>query len=457
MLLSVTAAASGVDARDLGYLMAKHPERAQSFPLAFGEAWVYYPVVSAETTTMVLQVEVDPIGLVRNRRFRDEGFALAAYVNDRPYAASSLLSVAMKRVLGSALAGTCKERPDLVDHVWDLTIELPAVPGHGLVAPLFEPLGWTVEVDRLDAGGLARVVLRGRSTVATALGQLYVLLPVLDGSKHYWVDAGEVDKLLNHGGTWLPTHPRRDLITHRYFAGQRSLAQDATERLLALDDTVTDDASTDEAGDIAATEPTPRPPALVTRRKQTVADVLIESGARRIVDVGCGEGALIKALLHHQQFEHILGLDVSARELARAERNLNLDRMSDRQRARVTLGQSSVNYVDPRVKDADAAVLMEVIEHLDPERLSDLDTTVFADGPGHVVVTTPNVEYNAVYPDTGSRHHDHRFEWTRDEFRTWATRVADAHGYTVTFRPIGDEHPDYGPPTQLAWFAREAR
>ncbi|MDO5092523.1 MAG: 3' terminal RNA ribose 2'-O-methyltransferase Hen1 [Propionibacteriaceae bacterium] len=426
MFLSITASRPDGDATGLGYLMAKHPDRVQSFALSYGTAWVYYPQATPERTTFALQVEVDPVGLVRNKRFRAGGFTLAAYVNDRPYAASSMLAVAIKRVLGTALKGTCQARPDLVDVIWDLEINLGALPACQGLAELFEPLGWHTD----------GAVLRGRQRIADALAQLYVLLPVLDGSKHYWVDEDEVTKLVTHGGDWLPSHPLREEITNRYLAGQRSLVAQANQSL------------DEEPAPPAASPATP----LAALRREAIAAVLADAGARTVVDVGCGEGRLISHLLTEPRIEHVLGLDVSASELAKAERHLHLDTMPDRQRARVTLAQSSLTYIDPRLADADAVVAAEVIEHLDPPRLGDLERTVFALRPRHVILTTPNAEYNAVYGLVGSRHPDHRFEWTRDEFRDWAEGLAQRCGYRVAFRGVGGEDPTHGTPTQLAWF-----
>lgn len=445
MFLSLTATRPDSDATDIGYLLAKHPGKVQDFALSFGTGWVYYPEATPERTTVVLQVEVDPVGLVRNRRFRAGGFALAAYVNDRPYAASSLLAVAIKRIFGTALKGTCHTRPDLVDVRWGLEVTLAALPSPGLAAGMFGPLGWRVECDP-PASGPSRCVLRGHHRLAEALAHIYVLLPVLDGSKHYWVDSGEVDKLLAHGGSWLPAHPLREEITHRYLAGQRSLVAQASAGWDSLDE---DPCPTgDPAGDRA---PRQRP-ALAAQRRDAIRAVLAEAGVRRVVDAGCGEGALIADLLADPRIEHVLGLDVSAAELERAGRRLRLEELPERQRRRVDLAQSSLTYVDDRLAGAEAVVLAEVIEHLDPARLGDLERTVFALRPRNVVMTTPNAEYNRVYGICGFRHPDHRFEWTRAEFEAWAHQVAERSGYRVGFRGVGEADPTHGCPTQLAWF-----
>lgn len=151
----------------------------------------------------------------------------------------------------------------------------------------------------------------------------------------------------------------------------------------------------------------------------------------------------------------VVGVDVSPRVLEYAERRLNLDRRPDRQREKLTLRQSSVTYRDDAIAGFDAVLLIEVIEHLEPDRIASLEAGVFgAARPKHVILTTPNREYNSRYElaDGQWRHPDHRFEWTRAELESWATRVADEHGYRVAFRTVGDVDPELGAPTQLALF-----
>jgi 3' terminal RNA ribose 2'-O-methyltransferase Hen1 len=163
-------------------------------------------------------------------------------------------------------------------------------------------------------------------------------------------------------------------------------------------------------------------------------------------------------LLDEPAFSRVLGVDVSHRALEAAAKRLHLDRMPDRRRERVELLQSSLTYRDERIAGFDAAVLMEVIEHVDPPRLGALEQTVFGSArPATVVLTTPNAEHNVRFPDlpAGSmRHRDHRFEWTRAQFRGWAEAVAARHGYGVRYLPVGTDDPEVGPPTQMAVFAR---
>jgi len=151
MLLTLTT--THRPATDLGFLLRKNPARAQSFSLSFGTAHVFYPEATPERCTVALLVEIDPVGLVRNRRGPSgEGGALEQYVNDRPYAASSFLSVALAEVSGSALSGKSKERPDLADTPLPLRVTFSALPcrgGEEFLRKLFEPLGYTVSARQL--------------------------------------------------------------------------------------------------------------------------------------------------------------------------------------------------------------------------------------------------------------------------------------------------------------------
>ncbi|MFI8633379.1 3' terminal RNA ribose 2'-O-methyltransferase Hen1 [Microbacterium sp. NPDC077663] len=447
MLVTVTyAPADGQDATALGFLLHKHPAKVQTFSAPVGDIHVFYPEATAERCTVAVMLEVDPIALVRNKRFLGDAGALGHYVNDRPYAASSMLAVAIGTVFRTAMTGRSDTYPELAASALPLRIEVPVVSARGdedLVRRLFEPCGWSVAQERVpldDAhpewgdSRYSSVVLIGEVRLAEALRQLYVLLPVLDDSKHYWVGDDEVGKLERAGEGWLPGHPERDLITRRYLLHQRNLLEDP-------------------AG--SAERPVP----LRQHRADAVLAALADTGARRVVDMGCGPGALLARLARDRSFTKIVGVDVSARSLEQAARMLRLAEASDADRERLELLHGSVVYRDERLRGFDAMVLMEVVEHVDPSRLGALEDAVFASAaPGAVVVTTPNAEYNALYPDLAPgafRHDDHRFEWTRAEFRAWAEAVAGRHGYAVEFRPVGDADADRGAPTQLALFRKE--
>ncbi|MFG2207258.1 3' terminal RNA ribose 2'-O-methyltransferase Hen1 [Streptomyces sp. NPDC048638] len=475
MFLTITITGSADrPATDLGFLLHKHPDRAQRFSTSYGVAHVLYPEADAQRCTAALLLEVDPIALVRRGQGKGRGgapdSALGQYVNDRPYAASSLLAVALRSVFTSAMKGECAARPELPGRAMPLRIEVPVLPARGgadLVRRLFEPLGWTVTAEPLPLDATfpewgdsryVRLVLEGESRLAEALRHLYVLLPVLDDAKHYWVSPDEVDKLLKAGEGWLEDHPEQRLIADRYLARRRALTRQAIERLALERLAEADDADGEEIDNAVDEEvdTEQKPVPLAVQRREAILAELRAVNATRVLDLGCGQGQLVGALLKERPFTEIVGVDVSMRALHEARRRLRLDRMPERQSERVRLLQGSLAYTDDRLKGYDAAVLSEVIEHVDPERLPALEYAVFgAARPQTVVVTTPNVEYNVRWetlPAGQVRHADHRFEWTRREFRQWAQEVGARHGYAVTFEPVGPDDAEVGPPTQLAHF-----
>jgi 3' terminal RNA ribose 2'-O-methyltransferase Hen1 len=467
-LVLLTITTTRAPATDLGYLLHKHPDRLQTFATAAGAAHVFYPEATADRCTAALLLEVDPVALVRGpagSKAKTADGELAQYVNDRPYAASSMLAVALKEAFRTALTGRCDARPELAAQTIPLTIRVPALRCRGgaeLARAVFEPLGWTVAAEsqplqpaQWGASPYLDLRLTGEVRLADALNHLYVLLPVLDDAKHYWVSTDEVDKLIRAGGDWLARHPARDLIARRYLSHRRALTRSALARLAEADDTepeTLDNAVTDDDA-----EQTRAP--LAIQRREAILAILRELGAKRIGDFGCGSGVLTRALLGEKQTELVVAVDVSVRALQLAARDLRLDQMPDRQRERIKIFQSSLTYRDDRLAGLDAAVLMEVIEHVDPERLPALERATFGfAAPAAVVITTPNSEYNphfATLPEGSMRHRDHRFEWTRAQFQEWAQQAARAHGYQVSFRPVGPEHPDVGSPTQLAVFRKE--
>ncbi|MCB9235295.1 MAG: 3' terminal RNA ribose 2'-O-methyltransferase Hen1 [Bacteroidia bacterium] len=447
-------------ASDLGYLYHKHPQKVQEFDLRKGKATVFYPHQSETEISLCLLVEADPVGLVRSNS--NDTFALRQYVNDRPYVASSLMSSALSQVLRNAMNGSCKDRPDLVDHPFELRAELSALPAPGpsLIHELFEPLGYTVETASvpLDSNwpewGDAkyfRVVISGKCRVQDLLTHLYVLIPVLDNDKHYFVSDGEVEKLLEKGGEWLKKHPKMELITRRYLRHRKSLTNAALERLTEGNGWEEEEEKTHQLEDALEEKLT-----LHQVRLNQVMEKIRETGAKSVLDLGCGEGKLLRLLLKEKGIEKILGMDVSYRSLEMAKRKLYWENMSPRQKERIDLIHGALTYRDRRLEGFDAAALVEVIEHLDPPRLEALEKVVFQHArPGNVVITTVNQEYNVLFESLAPgkfRHGDHRFEWTRAQFEDWAEKVAGNHKYKVSFFPVGPVHEQHGAPSQMAFF-----
>ena len=458
MLLTITCEAE--NATDLGYLLHKNPSSIFEKEMWFGKARVYYPEAESSRCTAALLIEVDPVGLVRGR-----GSALDQYVNDRPYVASSLMSVAIGEAYRTALSGRSSERQERVEEKMDLTAQISALDcdgGEPLIRRLLEPLGYTVTVERapLDErfpqwgeSDLYTVTLQARQTVRNLIAHLYVLIPVLDNEKHYHVGEEEVEKLLRRGEGWLAAHPEKDLIARRYLVYKRRMVNAALERL--REETPADDESAES--EEAAIE---APVRLNEIRLKTVLAAVLEMqpAARSVIDLGCGEGRLLKLLMEERNVERIVGVDVSSQALLRAERVLKLDSLPERKRERIQLVHGSLLYRDDRFTGFDAALLVEVIEHVDPPRLKSLEQVVFGHArPRRVIVTTPNAEYNAQWeslPADRFRHQDHRFEWTRAEFGQWAESAAEAHSYSVAIHPVGPEDPIAGAPTQMAVFDR---
>jgi 3' terminal RNA ribose 2'-O-methyltransferase Hen1 len=436
-------------ATDLGFLLHKHPGRVHETELPFGKAFVFYPEASDERCEAALVLDVDPVGLVRGKSHSDG--LLDQYVNDRPYAASSFLSVALGRALRTAMAGTSRERPELAEAAIPLEAVVTPLPAHGgeaLVRALFEPLGWAVTVEAL---GSRYVTLRlvGAARLQTLLNHLYVLIPVLDDDKHYWVGEDEVEKLLKRGEGWLEGHPARELIVRRYLIHRRGLARQALEPR---------EEDADPQARPAPEEALEAPLRLNDERLAAVVDALRASGAHAIADLGCGEGKLLQRLVRERWAERLIGVDAAARDLEWASRRLKLHQAGGPSEERVKLLHGSLGYRDTRWEGVDAAALVEVIEHLEPDRLPALEKVVFgAAHPATVVVTTPNAEYNALFPNLAAgafRHPDHRFEWTRGEFRAWADRIAAVWGYAIEFSDIGAVDEALGAPTQMAVFSR---
>jgi 3' terminal RNA ribose 2'-O-methyltransferase Hen1 len=415
---------------------------------------------------MALLLDVDPVGLVRGRRGQSEG-GLDQYVNDRPYVLSSFLSVALSQALGTAMSGRSKGRQELADKKIPLTARLEVVACRGgdrLLHELFEPLGYKVEARRhaLDEkfpewgeGPYYTVTLEGELLLRDLLRHLYVLIPVLDAEKHYWVGKEEVEKLLRKGEGWLAGHPHKEAIVKRYLPRQRQLAREALARLAEEDNPDPDAALESHAREEEKIE---EPIRLWQQRMGAVVAVLRSVGARRILDLGCGEGRLLEELLAEKTFLEIVGMDVAFRSLEVASRRLKLERMPAKQRERLKLMHGSLMYRDRRLEGYDAATVVEVIEHLDPPRLAAFERVLFeAARPATVVITTPNAEYNAKFetlPAGQFRHKDHRFEWTRAEFQDWSARIAQRFGYTPRFLPVGEEDSQLGAPTQMGVFSR---
>jgi 3' terminal RNA ribose 2'-O-methyltransferase Hen1 len=458
MLLTIST--THQPATDLGYLLFKHPDKCQAFNLAFGTAQVFYPEASDTICTAALVLDINPVDLARGKAGAKRQ-TLAAYVSDRPYAASSFLSVAISQVFRTAMTGRCEQKPELADTPIPLVAKIPVLPSRGregFLRGLFEPLGYKVNVRRLaldeafpDWGNSAYfdVELSHTIKLSELLSHLHVMIPVLDDDKHYYVNEDEIEKLLRHGEGWLATHPLKEEITSRYLKRQRGLTRDALAQI-AIEEVIEETPDRETSEDIIE-----KPISLNQQRMETVVAALKAHGAHRIVDLGCGEGKLLKLLLKEPSFQEILGMDVTYKSLEFAQERV-LDKLPTHQKGRLQLIQGSLNYRDARIAGYDAATVIEVIEHMELDRLTAFERVLFEFArPKIAIVTTPNIEYNVKFENltVGKlRHPDHRFEWTRVEFQTWAQLITDRYKYSVEFVSIGDVDPDVGSPTQMAIF-----
>jgi 3'' terminal RNA ribose 2''-O-methyltransferase Hen1 len=452
-------------ATDLGYLLYKNPSRPQTFELNHGKAHIFYPEATKERCTAALILDIDPIDLARGKKGSSGESGLFDYVNDRPYVASSFLSVAMSRVFGTAMSGKSKDRPELVEKALPFQAKIMMLPcrgEEGIIHRLFEPLGYKVTVEeymldeKFPEWGKSKyytVSLEGEVRLQYLLNHIYVLIPVLDAEKHYWVGEDEIEKLLRHGEGWLTGHPEKNLIAGRYLKRKRSLINQALERLVEDSDVMEDE---EEQNESLLYEETEKKLNLNQQRLGTVVAVLKSVNAKRVIDFGCGEGNLLSILLKDKSFEQIAGVDVTYNVLERAKDKLKIDRLPEMQRKRINLFQGSLTYRDKRFSGYDAATVIEVIEHLDENRLAAFEKVLFKFArPQTAIVSTPNKEYNMHYSNLfegDMRHRDHRFEWSRREFEMWAVKVAENYGYNVKFVQIGDVDNEFGSPTQMGVF-----
>jgi 3' terminal RNA ribose 2'-O-methyltransferase Hen1 len=465
MLLTITY--QGDNAADLGYLLHKNPRRPQMFELSCGHAYVFYPEVSDTRCTAALLLDIDPIDLARGKEGA-KGGGLFDYVNDRPYVSSSFMSTAISRVFGSALSGRCEEKPALAVAEHDLTSVVSALPCRGdveMIDRIFSPLGYEVHYTKepLDEkfpewgdGCYVNLSLSRRCLLKDLLAHLYILIPVFDRRKHYWIGAGEIDKLLEKGSGWIENHPERDFIVRRYLTGRKRLARMAIERLDDGESGATEDADLEPA-EQEAREGAEVKKNLNTRRLEAVIEALLLNGASTVIDLGCGEGNLLRMLTREKSFARVAGADASTLALERAGRRLKVENMSQARAERLTLFHGSLTYRDERFSGYDAAVCVEVIEHIDQNRLAAFEDVLFAHArPRVIVITTPNIEYNEKFEKMSGplRHGDHRFEWTRSEFHAWGNGAARRNGYEAVFSDIGDIDGERGTQTQMGVFTR---
>ncbi len=450
MLLNISTKRNGLA---LSFLLHKHPDKVQTFKLNFGEVHVFYPEYSEKKCSFALLLDINPINIIRERK--GEQLSMSDYVNDRPYVCSSFMSTAIAKVLGSALNGKCPDHPEFLKEEFSFKVKLSAVSVKGkakAVNSLFQPLGYTVGMkgalidEKFPEWGTSNyfeLTLSNTISLQEMLSHLYVLLPVLDNSKHYYMSNDEVNKLLDKGGDWLENHPEKEYIIRRYFKRKTGLTQKVIQSLK------------EENIEQEKTEEKEKVVSLHDIRLNLVTGELKKRNIQSLIDLGCGEGKLLQRVIEQTSINKVTGLDVSFKALKIAQRRLKLDNLTKD----CQLIQGALTYQDDRMKGFDCATLIEVIEHIDEERLKTMARVVFEFAqPNTVIMTTPNGEYNIMYENLHGenfRHTDHRFEWSRYQFETWVKEVADQYNYEVTTQGVGEEDQEVGCPSQMAIFTKK--
>ncbi|MCL2805553.1 MAG: 3' terminal RNA ribose 2'-O-methyltransferase Hen1 [Treponema sp.] len=460
MLFTITY--RGHNTEKLGFLLYKNPSRPQKFELGFGNAYVFYPELSCEKTTAALLLDINPIDLARGK---DNAGGLFDYVNDRPYVSSSFMSVAISGIFRTAMTGRADEHQELSDCPLDLEAVITMLSCRSdtaMLTKVFEPLGYevgyesfTMDENFSDWGDskYVNLTLKGKIRLRDLLKHIYILIPVFDRQKHYWIGNDEVEKLLRNAGDWLSSHPEKGFITSRYLKKLNPLVNMAFSRLVSANETAKENQQDEIPAEIQEKKLN-----LNEQRLGSVVAALKNCRARSVIDIGCGEGNLLRSLAREKQFENIAGADVSCLALERAKEKLKIgdNRNEQHEGPRINLFQSSLTYKDSRFKGYDAVCIIEVIEHLDVSRITAFEHILFEfTKPRFIILTTPNREYNIKYEhikEGALRHSDHRFEWTRDEFRAWAEKTAERFGYTVKISNIGEIDKDLGSSTQMGVF-----
>ncbi|MBU9708403.1 3' terminal RNA ribose 2'-O-methyltransferase Hen1 [Paenibacillus sp. AK121] len=476
--MHITLKATGNNAGMISHLLAKNPYNTYDRTEKGARVRMVYTVFTEEEAEIVIQASPDSIDLVKNS---PDSYDITQYINDREFVTSSLFCTYIRGALGTALNGKPKEDyAAWVKHPFALELSFGPVASDlpdAVVEGLFAPLGYQVTIERGEAdysfqlknrSTVRYVTLSGHQTVQYALRQLLLLIPVLDNYKHYYISEEEFDKLRRYGEGWLSAHPLRELIIRRtlHFTNlieqfeQSDSAATRTEKHIEKD-TVQEqkhnheqDQQQEQSLEEGTQQPTVR---LNELRYQAIMDVIRKLPRRqKIVDFGSGEGKLSARLARMKGIEEIWAVEPSAYAQVRAvERFAKLERHADAIRPTPMMG--SLFYYDEQLRGKDVMILCEVIEHVDEHRLNRvMDTIVTEYQPGVLIVTTPNREYNEVYrmDQQELRHGDHRFEWSRSEFRERCEQWIEEAPYSLALEGIGEEVEGFGQPTQMAVFTR---
>lgn len=466
MILIISAV--GKDCQKLSYLLQKSPFVVGEFDVgASFKTYVFFPEYSEERTTCAVMFDMNSIELVKSLKAHDRHatYSLFDYINDRPYVSSSFTCSIISDVFRSALNGKCREYPDLPNQEFDLSARfyVSMKTKDDLIKELFEPLGYELSYsterppvdsmyEQFGESPYYDVTISRRETVKDLLSHLYILIPILDKMRHYGPSSDEVKKIMKIGDSWLKDHPSKKKIVGRYFGKKKELATSVLDR---LEDQIKDEQRIDENSDDEKETRTP----LAGQRRKAIIRTLREHNVKTVLDLGCSTGKLSFELIDTPGIVKVTGADISARAIEKAvlEKRIH-KKMTEDQKSRLDFVIASAIYRDLRFSAFDAIVLQEVIEHFDSWKLRVAEDVVFKySGPRVVVVTTPNIEYNVLFENLENgklRHRDHKFEFTRGQFKEWANRICKQFGYTVSFEDIGEFVENIGTQTQMAVFVR---
>ncbi|AYV66644.1 MULTISPECIES: methyltransferase domain-containing protein [Niallia] len=442
----------GEHARMVSHLIAKNPHNLYERKEKGGLVRIVFTKNEEHEVQILFFVTVDNMELTKNQT---NFSSITHYINDRESAVSSIFCSVLRKAVGTALNGKPKDEfKEWVNYSFPLEITFgplsTKLTNHEL-AELFEPLGYELTIENgkvLLPKSFAKkssakfITLKAKQTIQDCFRHLFVLIPVMDQYKHYYIDEKEVDKLKRYGEGWLSSHPKRNEII---------------KESLVFSDLI-------EKSRLIESKPSEEKQAPLTKKKslnQWRYEKIIETVKKlphnsRIVDMGAGEGKLTAQLGFISGIEELIAVDPSEREQLKAKKRI--EALVDKPDFLLpTFKWGSLFYYDSELEKKDIFILCEVIEHIDENRLGKVFDTIFTKyKPYHVIVTTPNQDYNAVYDmNEAKRHSDHRFEWTQQQFEEW-TKYWESHAnYKVQIDGIGEYIEGYGYPTQMAIFSQK--
>ncbi|MGW8957419.1 3' terminal RNA ribose 2'-O-methyltransferase Hen1 [Paenibacillus sp. NPDC055715] len=479
--MHITLKATGTNAGMISHLLAKNPYNTYDRTEKGVRVRMVYTIFTEEEAEIVIQASPDSIDLVKNS---PDSYDITQYINDREFVTSSLFCSYIRSALGTALNGKPKEEyAEWVNHPFALELSFGPIASDlpdSVMEGLFAPLGYQMVMERGEAdysfqlknrSTVRYITLSGCQTVQHALRQLFLMIPILDNYKHYYISEDEFDKLKRYGEGWLEEHPLRELIIRRTLRFANLIEQfeqqvavephpkgqsGRAEKHAAPDQKhkQAHDQQQEQSQEEVKPEPVVR---LNELRYQAIMNVIRKLPRRqKIVDFGSGEGKLSARMARMTGVEEIWAVEPSAQAQVRAmERFAKLERHADAISPTPVTG--SLFYYDELLRGKDVMILCEVIEHVDEHRLNRVMETIVTEyQPGVLIVTTPNLEYNEVYnmDQQELRHGDHRFEWSRTEFQERCEQWIKEAPYSLSLEGVGEEVVGFGQPTQMAIFTR---